>query len=317
MSIIIPKGLPAGYTLAAEGIMVLDRENKGYTCLRPLRVGLLNLMPNKRNTEIQIARLLGSTALQVELTLIKITSHSPKNTPPEHLASFYHDWHELQEQKFDGLIVTGAPVETIPFEQVYYWNELTKIFRWTLTNVHRCFNICWAAQAAIHYFHGMPKYTLFEKAFGVFKHRCVGNKSPYLKGLSDDFDIPVSRWTEMRQTDIPPDSGLSVLIDSPHTGLCLLDDPNHNALHFFNHIEYDSNSLADEYFRDRKAGKCVSRPRNYFPGDCEASAPTNLWRSHAHLLFGNWINHISQSTPADLNHIGQDYSSTTSTGEIS
>ncbi|WP_044423169.1 homoserine O-succinyltransferase [Pseudomonas syringae group genomosp. 3] len=317
MSIIVPKGLPAGYTLAIEGVMVMNNDSTVCPLHRPLRVGLLNLMPNKIDTEIQIARLLGATPLQVELTLVKITSHSPKNTPHEHLASFYQDWHDIQAQKFDGFIVTGAPVETIPFEQVYYWHELTHIFRWTQTNVHRCFNICWGAQAAMHYFHGMPKYTLNEKAFGVFKHHGVGNKSPYLKGLSDDFNIPVSRWTEMRYTDIPTNSGISVLIDSPDTGLCLLDDPNHHALHFFNHIEYDSHSLADEYFRDREAGRCVPRPRNYFPEDCEALLPKNQWRSHAHLLFGNWINQISQTTPADLNHIGQDRSRTPSVGKVS
>ncbi|WP_123509448.1 homoserine O-succinyltransferase [Pseudomonas frederiksbergensis] len=306
MSIRIPKGLPALSALETEGVMVMDEESTVYQHHRPLRVGLLNLMPDKINTEIQFARLLGATPLQVELTLVKITNHAPKNTPAEHLASFYHDWSDIKDQKFDGFIVTGAPIEMLPFEHVSYWDELTHIFRWTQTNVHSSLNICWGAQAAMHYFHGMPKYALDEKAFGVFRHHGLKTDSPYLKGFSDDFNIPVSRWTEMRHTDIPSDSGLCVLIDSPDTGLCLLNDPKHHALHFFNHIEYDSHTLADEYFRDRDAGRGIRLPRNYFPDDCDTRSPRNQWRSHAHLLFANWITQIFQTAPADPGRIGND-----------
>ncbi|WP_241975109.1 MULTISPECIES: homoserine O-succinyltransferase [unclassified Paraburkholderia] len=306
MPIRIPKGLPAVSALETEGVTVMDEESTVYQYHRPLRVGLLNLMPNKISTEIQIARLLGATPLQVELTLVKITNHAPKNTPTEHLVSFYHDWLDVKAQKFDGFVITGAPVETIPFEEVSYWDELASIFSWTQTNVHSCFNICWGAQAAMHYFHGMPKYALNEKAFGVFRHHGLKIDSPYLKGFSDDFDIPVSRWTEMRHTDIPADSGVSVLIDSAETGLCLLNDCKHHALQIFNHIEYDSHTLADEYFRDRNAGRDIHLPRNYFPDDCETLPPKNQWRSHAHLLFGNWITQIFQTTPSDPGRIGID-----------
>ncbi|MFJ4192639.1 homoserine O-succinyltransferase [Pseudomonas sp. NPDC089534] len=306
MSIRIPKGLPAVTALATEGVTVTDEDHVAQPLQRPLRIGLLNLMPNKISTEIQIARLLGATPLQVELTLVKISNHAPRNTPLEHLSSFYRAWSDIKEQTFDGFIVTGAPIETIPFESVSYWDEFTSILRWTQTHVHSCFNICWGAQAAVHYFHGMPKHALGEKAFGVFRHHGLSSGSPYLKGFSDDFTVPVSRWTEMRRSDIPAGSGLRVLIDSPDTGICLLDDPRHHSLHCFNHIEYDSHTLADEYFRDRDAGKDIRLPRNYFPDDCETRPPKNQWRSHAHLLFANWITQIYQTTAADPKRIGSD-----------
>ena len=185
-----------------------------------------------------------------------------------------------------------------------YWDELRRVFDWTQTNVHSCFNICWGAQAAVHHFHGMPKYRLPEKAFGVYTHRNLAPASPYLRGFSDDFSIPVSRWTEVRREDIPPDSGMSVLMESDEAGLCLLDDPAHSSLHMFNHIEYDSNSLSDEYFRDVAANKPIATPRNYFPKDDPTRQPENRWRSHAHLLFGNWINQLYQTTPFDISKIG-------------
>jgi homoserine O-succinyltransferase len=187
---------------------------------------------------------------------------------------------------------------------VTYWSELCEVFDWTLTNVHSSFNICWGAQAAVHHFHGMPKYSLPVKAFGVYRHRNLAPASPYLRGFSDDFSIPVSRWTEVRREDIPAGSGLQVLMDSDETGLCLLHDPAHRALHMFNHIEYDSSSLADEYFRDRAAGKPIALPHHYFPKDDPTRQPENRWRSHAHLLFGNWINELYQTTPFDVAKIG-------------
>lgn len=306
MPIKMPRGLPALATLKTEGVVVMHEENALSQHYRPLRVGLLNLMPDKINTETQIARLLGATPLQIDLTLVKVSSYTPRNTSCEHLASFYQDWSAVRQQKFDGFIITGAPIETIPFEQVSYWDELTSIFRWTQTNVHSSFNICWAAQAAMHYFHGTPRHLLNEKAFGVFRHHGLQAGSPYLSGFSDDFAVPVSRWMEIRHTDLPADSGISVLIDSPETGICLLNDPRRHALHFFNHIEYDANTLADEYFRDRDAGKSIRLPRNYFPGDCATRLPANQWRGHAHLLFGNWIRQIFQTSPSDPERIGSD-----------
>ncbi|SEK13859.1 homoserine O-succinyltransferase [Paraburkholderia diazotrophica] len=292
MPIKVPKGLPAVTVLQTEGITVMADDSVLCPRDRPLHVGLLNLMPNKIETEIQIARLLGATPILVDLTLIKIASHSPKNTPVSHLTTFYRDWIDVMEQVFDGFIITGAPVESIPFEQVAYWKEFVEILNWTQTNARSCFNICWAAQAAMHHFHGLPKYALTEKAFGIFRHRSLESTSPYLQGFSDDFFIPVSRWTEMRSTDIPSSSGISVLMESPETGLCLLDDPKHHSLHIFNHIEYDSQTLADEYFRDRSIGRRTSLPKNYFSDDCETLRPRNCWRSHAHLLFGNWVGQI-------------------------
>jgi homoserine O-succinyltransferase len=304
MPIKIPDDLPARATLDEEGVMVMRETDAVRQDIRPMRIGLLNLMPNKVKTETQIARLLGSTPLQVELTLVKITNHVARNTPSEHIITFYRSWEDIRAEKFDGFIVTGAPVETMPFEQVTYWDELRRIFDWTQTNVHSCFNICWGAQAAVHHFHDMPKYPLSEKAFGVYRHRNLAPASPYLRGFSDDFSIPVSRWTEVRREDIPAASGISVLMESDEAGLCLLDDPVHRSLQMFNHIEYDSNSLKDEYVRDLAANKLIATPRNYFPDNDPARQPENRWRSHAHLLFGNWINQIYQTTPFEADKIG-------------
>jgi homoserine O-succinyltransferase/O-acetyltransferase len=304
MPIKIPNDLPARATLAGEGVMVMREADAVRQDIRPMRIGLLNLMPNKIKTETQIARLLGSTPLQVELTLVKMTNHVARNTPSDHIISFYRDFEDIRSEKFDGFIVTGAPVETIPFEEVTYWDELCQVFDWTRTNVHSSFNICWGAQAAVHHFHGMPKYPLAAKAFGVYRHRNLAPASPYLRGFSDDFSIPVSRWTEVRREDIPAGSGLKVLMESDETGLCLLDDPAHRALHMFNHIEYDSNSLSDEYFRDVAAGRPIALPCNYFPKDDATRQPENRWRSHAHLLFGNWINELYQTTPFAVEKIG-------------
>lgn len=305
MPIKIPNDLPAYRTLEAEGVSIMREADAVRQDIRPMRIALLNLMPNKVKTETQLARLLGVTPLQVELTLVRITNHVPRNTPGEHIISFYREWEDVRAEKFDGFIVTGAPVETLPFEEVTYWDELRRIFDWTQTNVHGSFNICWGAQAAVHHFHGIPKYNLPEKAFGVYRHRNLAPSSPYLRGFSDDFSVPVSRWTEVRREDIPADSGLTVLMESRETGLCMLDDPAHRSLHMFNHIEYDSTSLADEYFRDVAAGKPIAIPRHYFPGDDPSQPPENRWRSHAHLLFGNWINQLYQTTPFDIADIGR------------
>jgi len=304
MPIKIPNDLPARATLEAEGVMVMREADAVRQDIRPMRIGLLNLMPNKIRTETQFARLLGATPLQVELTLVKMTNHVARNTPSDHIISFYRDFEDIRSEKFDGFIVTGAPVELMPFEEVTYWDELCDVFDWTLTNVHSSFNICWGAQAAVHHFHGMPKYPLPAKAFGVYRHRNLAPASPYLRGFSDDFSVPVSRWTEVRREDIPQGSGLEVLMESDETGLCLLHDPAHRALHMFNHVEYDSSSLADEYFRDVAAGKPIALPANYFPKNDPERQPENRWRSHAHLLFGNWINELYQTTPFELAQIG-------------
>jgi homoserine O-succinyltransferase len=299
MPIKIHDNLPARSVLEAEGVMVMRETDAVRQDIRPLRIGLLNLMPNKIATETQFARLIGATPLQVELTLVRITNHIARNTPMEHLISFYLPWEEVRTERFDGFIVTGAPVEHLAFEEVSYWDELSRIFDWTQTHVHHSLNVCWAAQAALHHFHGVPKHELPAKAFGVFRHRNLAPTSPYLRGFSDDFCVPVSRWTEVRRQDLPAGRGLVILAESDETGLCLVDDPLHHSLHMFNHLEYDSTTLADEFFRDASAGMDTAPPRNYFPGDDRARRPENRWRSHAHLLFGNWINQIYQTTPFD------------------
>jgi homoserine O-succinyltransferase len=305
MPIKIPDNLPARATLEREGVMVMTEKIAIRQDIRPLRIGLLNLMPNKVRTETQFARLVGATPLQVEMTLVKITSHTPKNTPAEHMLAFYRNWESVKSEKFDGFIVTGAPVELLEFESVTYWDELRRIFDWTQSNVHSSMNICWGAQASLHHFHGVPKHTLPKKAFGVYRHRNLNPASPYLRGFSDDFSIPVSRWTEVRRSDLPAGTSLEVLIESDEVGLCLLSDAPHSALYMFNHIEYDTRTLAEEYWRDTDAGRPIELPKNYFPGGDPNAPPENRWRSHAHLLFGNWINEVYQTTPFDLNDIGR------------
>ncbi|MGE3829699.1 MAG: homoserine O-succinyltransferase [Parvibaculaceae bacterium] len=305
MPIKIPNNLPARATLEQEGVMVMSEDSARRQDIRPLHIGLLNLMPNKIRTETQIARLVGATPLQVELTLVKITKHTPKNTPAEHMLAFYRDWEDMRREKFDGFIVTGAPVELLDFEDVTYWDELRQIFDWTQTHVHSTFNICWGAQAGLHHFYGVPKHTLPKKAFGVFRHKNLAPSSPYLRGFSDDFSIPVSRWTEVRRADLPEGKGLSILMESDEAGLCMVDDPAHRTLHMFNHVEYETSSLGEEYWRDVKARKPIELPRNYYPLDDAHAVPENRWRSHAHLLFGNWINEVYQSTPYLLADIGK------------
>ncbi len=306
MPIRIPDDLPARETLEREGVMVMAEHDAVRQDIRPLRIALLNLMPNKARTETQFARLVGATPLQVEMSLLRMSDHQPKNTPRSHMIAFYRSFRDVaaSKEKFDGLIVTGAPVELLPFEEVTYWDELRRIFDWTQSHVHSTMCICWGAQAALQHFHAVPKHALPHKAFGVFRHRNLKPASPYLRGFSDDFSIPVSRWTEVRKTDLPADAGLEVLMESDETGLCLVEDAAHRMLYMFNHIEYDTTSLAEEYWRDIEAGREIRIPANYFPGDDPHATPENRWRSHAHLLFGNWINEVYQTTPFELEKIG-------------
>jgi len=305
MPIRIPDRLPARETLVREGVNVMDETAAIRQDIRPLQIGLLNLMPNKIRTETQFARLIGATPLQVELTLVRIGNHKARNTPEEHLIAFYNSWAEVAHRRFDGFIITGAPIELLEFEEVSYWEELKQILEWTITNVHSSFFVCWGAMAAINHFHGVPKHTLEKKAFGVHRHRNLKPASPYLNGFSDDFDIPVSRWTEVRGGEIGPETGLEVLMDSDVTGPCLVHERFANRLYIFNHIEYDSSSLGEEYFRDIAAGTPIEVPVGYFPDDDPARPPRNRWRSHAHLLFGNWINQTYQTTPFRLEDIGK------------
>ncbi len=300
MPIRIADNLPARRTLEAEGVIVMAETEAARQDIRPLRIALLNLMPDKITTETQIARVLGASPLQVELHLLRISDHVSKNTAAGHIAEFYRPWAEARAEKFDGLIVTGAPVETLPFAQVTYWEELTQIFDWTRAHVHHTLTLCWGAMAALYHFHGVDKHTLADKASGVFPHWNRAPATPWLRGMPDRFDVPVSRWSEVRVRDLPAGSGLTVLAESDEAGLCLVDDPAHRALHMLNHLEYDTLTLANEFARDQ--GAYV--PRHYFPGDDPAATPINTWRGAGHILFGNWINQVYQTTPFDPALIG-------------
>ncbi len=304
MPIKIPDTLPAFETLVQEGVRVMTETVAIRQDIRPLQIGLLNLMPNKIKTEVQMARLVGASPLQVELSLVRVGGHRAKNTSEEHLLAFYDTWEEVRHRKFDGFIITGAPVETLDYEDVTYWDEMKQILDWTQTNVHSTLNVCWGAMAAIYHFHGVPKHMLEEKAFGVYRHHNRKPSSVYLNGFSDNFEVPVSRWTEIRIEDIRAVPELDILLDSDETGVCLVREQAGNRLYIFNHVEYDSTSLADEYFRDVSAGVPIKLPKNYFPHNDPSLPPQNRWRGHAHLLFGNWINEIYQTTSYDLEKIG-------------
>jgi len=306
MPIKIPSELPARKVLESEGVPLIKDEDAIRQDIRPLRIAILNLMPEKIKTETQLARVLGATPLQVEVTLLALTSHKPKTTPEQHLLDFYHPWTGVRDQKFDGLIVTGAPIEKLAFEDVRYWPELCEIFDWSLTNVHACFNLCWGAQAALYHFYGIPKYQLPHKAFGVFWHSVLDSTSPLMRGMNDAIPIPVSRHTENHHDDVAKFKHLQILAESDDVGMALVADPVLNHVHMFNHLEYDSTTLGDEYSRDVEKGSDIQVPRNYYPDDNPAKPPVNTWRANAHILFGNWINSIYQSTPFDMDRIGDD-----------
>jgi len=305
MPIKIPARLPAFDVLRNEGVMVLDEELASRQDIRPLRIALLNLMPKKIQTENQFARLIGATPLQIELSLIRMSDHQARNTAAEHMESFYRPFEEMKDEKFDGLIITGAPIEHLEFDEVTYWDELREVMEWTQTNIHSTFGVCWGGMAMINHFHGVKKHMLPEKAFGCFRHRNLAPASPYLRGFSDDLTVPVSRWTEMRQAEVDTHPGLTTLLGSEEVGPCLIEDPAHRALYVFNHFEYDRDTLKQEYDRDVENGVPINVPCNYYPEDDPSRTPVNRWRSHAHLLYGNWINEIYQTTPFDMNEIGR------------
>ncbi|WP_417727264.1 homoserine O-acetyltransferase MetA [Roseovarius sp.] len=307
MPIKIPADLPAYAVLTREGVSVMDPDQAARQDIRPLRIGLLNLMPKKIQTENQFARLIGATPLQIDFDLIRMSEHQTKNTAAEHMESFYRPFDEVAVagDKYDGLIITGAPIEHLEFDAVTYWEELARVFDWTQTNVHSTFGVCWGGMAMINHFHGVKKHMLDHKAFGCFRHRNMVPASPYLRGFSDDCVIPVSRWTEMKRAEIEAVTGLTILLDSDEVGPCLVEDTVRRALYIFNHFEYDSDTLKQEYDRDVANGTPINVPCNYYPGDDPTRAPQNRWRSHAHLLYGNWINQIYQTTPFDMNSIGR------------
>lgn len=303
MPIKLPADLPAYDILTREGVSVLDETVAARQDIRPLKIALLNLMPKKIQTETQFARLIGATPLQIELTLVRMSEHQTKNTAAEHMETFYRTFHDIKGEKFDGLIITGAPIEHLQFDEVTYWDELREVFEWTQTNVHSTFGVCWGGMAMINYFRGVTKHLLDTKAFGCFRHKNLDAASPYLRGFSDDCVIPVSRWTEMDAGEINQ-AGLKTLLGSDAVGPCLVEDNARRALYIFNHFEYDTDTLKQEYDRDVSEGTAINVPVNYYPEDDPAAAPQNRWRSHAHLLYGNWINEIYQTTPYEIEKIG-------------
>ena len=306
MPIKIHADLPAYEILNREGVMVMTDGRAERQDIRPLRIGLLNLMPNKEQTETQFARLIGATPLQIDMQFIRMTNHKTKFTSAIHMEKFYRPFSEIREvnEKFDGLIITGAPVEHLDYREVTYWDELRAIFDWTQSHVHSSIGVCWGGMAMLKHFHEIDKHPLSSKAFGCFRHRNMDPANPLLRGFSDDCVIPVSRWTEIRQDDIDSIDGLNTLLYSDDVGPCLVEDGKFRAIYIFNHLEYDSSTLKYEYDRDIDKGAPINVPTNYYPDDDPSLPPQNRWRSHSHLFYGNWINEIYQTTPYEIDAIG-------------
>lgn len=306
MPIKIPNDLPASTILRDEGISVMREDDAIRQDIRPMEIAVLNLMPEKVKTETQLARKLGRSPLQVTMTLITTGSYTPKNAPASHMSTFYKPWKEVRHRKFDGLIVTGAPIERMDFEEVVYWPEMCEILDWAETNVHGCFYLCWAGQAALYHHYGIPKYDMGRKLSGIYSHRLRTRSQPLVVGLDDDFDVPVSRWTEVHEDDIARHEDLIVLADSDDAGICLMQDRSGRRVFMFNHLEYDAGTLRDEYERDRAASPDAQVPARYFPDDDPSREPRNRWRSNGQMLYGNWLNIIYQTTPFDIEQIGLD-----------
>ncbi len=302
MPIKIDNQLPARHSLELENIFVMP-ENRAITQdIRPLHIIILNLMPTKVETETQILRLLSNSPLQVDIELLQVKSHIAKNVSQEHMLKFYKTFDDVKNRKFDGMIVTGAPVEMMPFEEVDYWDELCEIFDWAKTNVYSTYNICWGAQAALYYKYGIPKHMLDEKLFGVFKHRPLDLYHPLLRGFSDVYYVPHSRHTETRREDIAEVRDLQILSYSDEAGVHLISDMACRNFFCTGHSEYDSDTLAKEYFRDLNKGLEIKMPYNYFPDNDPKKTPPITWRGVGSLLFQNWLNYfVYQKTPYDLN----------------
>ena len=301
MPIKVPNDLPAHQILDTENIFIMRGSRADTQDIRPVRILILNLMPKKIETETQLLRLLGNTPLQVDVELMQTASYTSKNTSQEHLLKFYKVFDDIKDQKFDGMIVTGAPVEQMPFEEVEYWPELCKIFEWARTNVFCSYFICWGAQAALYYYYGVPKYPLEHKLFGIYEHD-VRDYSHYLfYGFDDAYFAPHSRHTEIREEDIAGVPGLRVLSASDQAGVYIVGGPDDRQFFVTGHSEYDRDTLAGEYHRDLSAGLPIQIPRGYYPEDNASAAPRFSWRAHANLLYGNWLNYfVYQRTPYDF-----------------
>ena len=304
MPIKIPNKLPAVEILASENIFVMTENRATTQDIRPLQILLLNLMPTKIDTETQFSRLLGNTALQVELTLIHTKTHKSKNTSEEHLLAFYQTFDEIKDKNFDGMVITGAPVELLEFEAVEYWKELEEILEWTKTHVHSTIHICWGAQAGLYYHYGIKKIGLDKKLFGVFEHTVVDKKSVLMRGFDDTFFVPHSRHTTVDEKALKGMKQLNVLAESNDAGLSIVATPDYKKVFVMGHCEYDVGTLNKEYVRDKNLGLPIDIPVNYFPNDDDTKEPVAKWRAHGNLLFANWLNYcLYQTTPYDIKTI--------------
>ncbi len=307
MPIKIPNELPATKVLTDENIFVMTETRAMTQDIRPLKILLLNLMPTKIDTETQLSRLLGNTPLQVELELIHTSTHKSKNTSQEHLLSFYKTFEDVKDRYFDGMIITGAPVELLPFEEVTYWDELCEIMEWTKTHVHSTFHICWGAQAGLYYHFGVPKTELDKKMFGIFPHTADYKRSILLRGFDDVFMVPHSRHTTVLRKDIEKVPQLKILASSKEAGVYAISTENGKQIFITGHSEYDAGTLNKEYVRDVNLGKPIEVPKNYFPDDDPTKPPIVTWRSHANLLYSNWLNYfVYQTTPYNLEELSSD-----------
>jgi len=307
MPIKIPNNLPAVKTLQEENIFVMTETRAITQDIRPLKLLLLNLMPLKIDTETQLTRLLGNSPLQVELELMQTSTYTSRNTSAEHMLAFYKTFDQVRDQNFDGMIITGAPVEQMEFEEVEYWDELCEIMEWSKTHVHSTFHICWGAQAGLYYHFGVKKHPLPEKMFGVFPHRAEYRQSMLFRGFDDVFMVPHSRHTTILRQDVEAVPELRILASSPQAGLYAIAAKAGNQFFITGHSEYDGDTLQKEYLRDKNAGLSIALPKNYFPGDDDSQPPVVSWRSHANLLYSNWLNYfVYQTTPYDIRRIGID-----------
>lgn len=307
MPIQIPNDLPAAGVMHDENIFVMTENRATTQDIRPLEILLLNLMPTKVATETQFTRLLGNTPLQVKLELMHTTTHVSKNISQEHLLNFYKSFDELKDRKFDGMVITGAPVENMAFEDVDYWQELCRIMEWSKTNVHSTLHICWGAQAGLYYHYGIPKHDLPEKLFGVFPHSADYKRAILMRGFDDVFWVPHSRHTTVYREDIEKVPGLKILASSEKAGVYAVMNKKGRQIFITGHSEYDPETLENEYLRDKNQGLPIRVPENYYPGDDDTQPPLVRWRGHANLLFSNWLNYlVYQTTPYDIMAIGED-----------